>query len=218
MLTMGAARAAALLILLGAVARPAAAQDFAIGAVAGYGFAHGLQAEAANGTSARAGLRNAPLAGIFFRDNMYSNISGEFRYLYRWGAHKVSNDAANAKLAAHSQIFHYDLLFHTAPETAGMRPYVAVGAGGRIFQGTGAPPRVQPLSSLVLLRKANETRPLISLGGGLRWKWGGNKVLQFDVRDYMTPAPRKVFAPSATSTVSGWIHDISPQVSVGVSF
>lgn len=215
--------ACAVVLVWLAAARPAAAEDFTAGVAGGFGISRGLLAEAtgaapANATSARAGVRNSVAAGFFLRDDMYANVSGEFRYLYRWGAHKVSNDSSSARLGAHSHLFHYDLLFHTRPATDGMRPYLAVGAGGRIFQGTGAPPRTQALSNLALLRKASETRPMISLGGGLRWAWRGNMAIQFDVRDYLTPAPRKVFAPSATSTVSGWLHDFIPQLSVGIKF
>ena len=193
-------------------------EDFAIGAIGGYGFTRGLPAETTAGATARAGVRNSTAAGFFLRDEMYANISGEFRYLYRWGAHKVSNDTATASLGAHSHIFHYDLLFHTKPVETKYRPFFAIGAGGRVYQGTGAPPRTQPLSNIVLLRKANETKPLISLGGGVRWTLRGNTVLQLDVRDYFTQAPRKLFAPSATSTVSGWLHDFVPQISVAVKF
>jgi hypothetical protein len=198
--------------------RCAMAEDFSAGAVGGIGLARSMSAEIPNGPSAEASVRNSAAAGFFFRDDMYLNVSGEFRYLYRWGAHQVSNDSASARLGAHSHIFHYDLLFHTSPAASAMRPYIAIGAGGRIFQGAGTPPRTQALSNLVLLRKVSETRPMISLGGGMRWRWGGNKIVQFDVRDYMTPTPRKVFAPSATSTVSGWLHDLVPQISLGVAF
>lgn len=213
----GAACAAALLMLM-AVARPASAQDFTAGAALGYGFAKGLTGTLPNGTTADAGPRNSAALGFWLRDDMYANLSGEFRYLYRFGSHQVENGTGEAKLGAHSHLFHYDLLFHTAPAASPLRPYLAVGAGGRIYQGTGTPPRVQALSNLVLLRKATETRPMLSLGGGVRLNWGRNRVLQFDLRDYATPAPRKVFAPSSTSTVSGWIHDIVPQVSIGVKF
>lgn len=214
----GAACVAAALIVLLTGARGAPAQEFAAGAALGYGLARGLSGELPNGASADAGPRHAPALGFFFRDDMYAGVSGEFRYLYRFGAHQVENSAGSAKLGAHSHLFHYDLLFHAAPAVSPLRPYVAVGAGGRIYQGTGTPPRTQPLSSLVLLRKATETRPMLSLGGGIRWNWGSRRVIQFDLRDYATPAPRKVFAPSSTSTVSGWIHDIIPQVSIGLKF
>lgn len=204
--------------VVGFWARGAKAEDFSAGVVGGIGRARSMTAEIPNGASAEASVRNSAAAGFFFRDDMYANVSGEFRYLYRWGAHEVSNATASARLGAHSHIFHYDLLFNAGPAAFPLRPYIAIGAGGRIFQGTGTPPRTQALSNLVLLRKASETRPMISLGGGLRWKWGGNKVIQFDFRDYITPAPRKVFAPSTTSTVSGWLHDLTPQLGLGVAF
>ena len=205
-------------ILVGACTTSAHAQDFSAGVVGGIGLARGMTAEIPNGASAKAGVRSSAAAGFFFRDDMYPNVSGEFRYLYRFGAHKVSNDTASASLGAHSHIFHYDLLFHLSPGSATLRPYVAVGAGGRVYQGTGTPPRTQPLSNLALLRKATETRPMLSLGGGVRWAFGGNKMLQLDLRDYITPAPRKIFAPSTTSMVSGWLHDFVPQIGLGVRF
>lgn len=217
MLNKAALCAVAAIILLGA-AQLAGAQELSMGVVGGFGIATRLSAELPTGTSAKAGVRPGVAAGLFFRDDMYANLSGEFRYLYRSGAHKVSSDTGSAQLGAHSHLYHYDLLFHTGPADGPSRVYAAVGFGGRTFQGTGTPPRTQPLGNLVLLRKASETQPMISLGGGVRWRWGASKVIQFDVRDYMTPAPRRVFAPSATSTVSGWIHDFVPQISIGVTF
>ena len=217
MLKLRVAYVMACAVVIGLWPQGTKAEDFSAGVAGGIARARSISAEIPNAASAEASLRNSAAAGLFFRDDMYTNVSGEFRYLYRWGAHEVSNATASARLGAHSHIFHYDLLFHATPAASPLRPYFAVGAGGRIFQGTGDPPRTQALSNLVLLRKASETRPLISLGGGVRLRWG-NKIVQFDFRDYMTPTPRKVFAPSTTSTVSGWLHDLIPQLSLGVTF
>src|SRR5689334_18955054 len=108
------------MMMMGLFARSARAEDFSAGVVGGLGLTRSLSAEGSNGTSADAGIRRAAAAGFFFRDDMYSGVSGEFRYLYRWGAHEVSNSSASARLAAHSHIFHYDLLFHTSPATSAL--------------------------------------------------------------------------------------------------
>jgi len=207
-----------LLLVACLLATGARAQEFEIGAATGIGFAWGLRAEGAAGATAKPGIKPGATAGFYFSDNMYSRVSGELRYLYRGGAFQVKREGTSASLAGHSHLFHYDLLYHMQQNLGRFRPFVAAGLGGRVYQGTGTPPRIQPLSQFVLLRKATEMKPMISLGGGLKWTFRPKILLRMEVRDYLTPTPRKVLAPSTTSSVSGWLHDIVPQISVAVTF
>ena len=117
-----------------------------------------------------------------------------------------------------SHIIHYDFLFHTKPREAKMRPFIAVGAGIKVFQGIGVERAFQPLSQFVLLTKEDQTLGLISVGGGVKWAYGNHLSVRVEVRDYITPAPKEVLVPSPGASISGWLHDILPLAGLSYRF
>jgi hypothetical protein len=201
-----------------ALAPACLAQEFEIGAMGGYGAAFGLSAESAGGGSADTGVKHGAALGIFAGDDMYERVSGEVRYLYRFGDLRVESGGEEATLSGRSHIFNYDFLFHTRPRGERTRPFVAVGAGARLTQGTGVERAFQPLSEFVLLTKRSDATFIISLGGGVKYNYRENVNLRFEVRDYMGPAPLGVLAPAPGASVDGWLHDIVPLVGIAVSF
>ncbi len=194
------------------------AQQYEFGALGGFGAASGLSAKSASGASADTGISSGIALGVFFGDNLYGRIGGELRYLYRASALQVESGGEKATLSGRSHIFHYDIVVHTKPPGEGVRPFVAVGIGVRHYQGTGVERAFQPLSEFVLLTQTSETRPLLSIGGGVKWTRENGMSLRFEVRDYVTPAPKEVLFPAPGGTVNGWLHDIIPQVGIAYTF
>ncbi len=199
------------------LARGGWAQRLELGGLGGYGIQAGLTAKTAS-AEAETGFRSGGAWGIVGTDNMYSHISGELRYLYRWSDLRVESGGQKASFAGRSHIINYDFQFHTQPREARVRPFVAVGAGIKFFQGTGVERAFQPLSQFVLLTKKDQTVALISVGGGVKWAYGNRLSLRFEVRNYITPLPTEVLVPAPGASVSGWLHDILPLVGLSYRF
>lgn len=194
------------------------AQQYELGAVGGYGTAFGLSAKSAAGASADTGIRSGIALGVFFSDNLYGRIGGEFRYLYRTSALRVESGGERASFSGRSHLFHYDFVYHTEPPGERVRPFVAAGIGARLYQGTGLERAFQPLSQFVLLTKTSQAKVLLTVGGGVKWTRSNGMSLRLEVRDYFTPAPREVLFPPPGASVRGWLHDIVPQVGIAYTF
>jgi hypothetical protein len=193
------------------------AQNWEVGGTAGYGLYPGVTVT--NGTaSGSTGFASGVALGGLFGNQINRLVSGEVRYTYRSDDLQVSSGSTKAKAAAQSHAIHYDVLIHGASEESRVRPFLAAGAGVKLFRGTGAEPPFQPLSNLVVLSHTNETRPLISVGGGMKFSMSRRSLLRLDVRDYLTPVPNKLLATPPGSRISGWMHDFVVMVGVSTVF
>ena len=194
------------------------AQQYELGALGGYGTSFGLSAKSAGGASADTGIRGGIALGVFFSDSLYGRIGGEFQYLYRAGRLRVQSGGESASFSGRSHLFHYDFVFHTKPPGERIRPFVAAGIGGRVYQGTGVERAFQPLSQFVVLTKAYDGKVLLTIGGGVKYLRSNGMSLRFEVRDYFTPAPTGVLFPPPGASIRGWLHDIVPQVGIAYTF
>lgn len=192
-------------------------QQYELGGLGGFGVPKGLTAEA-GGASADTGFQSGGAWGVVGTDNMYSRISGEFRYLFRWSKLRVASGGQEATFGGRSHIVHYDFLFHTKLRENKTRPFIAVGAGIKVFAGTGVERAFQPLSQFVLLTKKREMQPLISVGGGVKWHFRNHLSVRVEVRDYVTPPPKEVLVPAPGARITGWLHDIVPLVGLSYTF
>jgi len=147
---------------------------------------------------------------------MAAAAGGEFRYTFRDGDLRLKTGGQEASMEGRSHALHYDVLIHAAPKEAKIRPFGAVGAGIKVYQGIGKEASFQPLSSFALLTKTDQVEPLISFGGGVKFLVSSHAQVRLDVRDYVTPTPDRLFAPRAGGKIQGWLHDFVPLV--GVSF
>ena len=95
---------------------------------------------------------------------------GELRYDYQMGDLHLSQGSTTASFAAHSQAIHYDFLWNFLGNEAPIQPFVAAGAGIKIYQGTGTQVVYQPLSNIALLTQAQDLTPMASAGAGLKFK------------------------------------------------
>lgn len=185
---------------------PCAAQSWEVGGTAGYDLYR--DAAVTGATSGTAGFAPGYALGATVGNDLYRFLGGEVRYTYLAGDLKVASGNVSAQASGHAQAIHYDLLVHGGSKESLIRPFLAAGAGVKIFSGTGREAAYQPLADLLVLTHATQTEPLISFGGGIKITLSRRVLLRFDVRDYLTPVPDRLLAAPPNVRVSGWIHDL----------
>jgi hypothetical protein len=191
-----------------------------VGILGGYGIPVVSMTATAGGTSANAGFQSGAGVGALIGDDWGKSkvLGGEVRYLFLVDDLKVSQGGTQATMSAHSHLFHYDLLFHARPPRSPIRPFVAVGGGARLIQATEAPQVYQPLSQYALLTNTTEAVPLISVGGGIKFRVSPRINLRAEVRDYISPSLSDVIAASPGASLHGWIHEIVPMAALTYTF
>ena len=108
------------------------------------------------------------------------------------------------------------MLWHARSTRSRFRPFVGVGAGMRVFRGTGVESAYQPLSDFALLTKTQEYKLMAAAGGGVKYRLTPRLALRAEIWDYATPFPSRVIAASPGASLGGWLHDIVPMV--GLTF
>ena len=201
------------LVVCALMGTSALAQRWEFGGGAGTGFYTSQDITSPAGT-ASAGI-GSHIAGSAWVGNRKNNWGGELRYNYQRGALKLSQGSTQATFGADSHAIHYDFLYHFKDDEYNVRPFVAVGAGIKMFRGSGPETVSQPLSRIALLTKAQDLVGMLSVGAGFKVRLRENVQLRVDVHDYMTPFPKEVIVPVAGGG-KGWMNDIVPMV--GLSF
>ena len=192
------------------------AQNWEVGASGGYGLPRDLSVSGPTSTGST-GFKSGYAFGALLGNHITRMVGGEIRYTYRKSDLKVSSGSVEAAASGQSHALHYDVLIHATPKRSAIRPFLAVGAGVKLFRGTGAEPVFQPLSNLVVLTHTREAQPLISVGGGVKIAVTNRVLFRLDVRDYATPVPDTLLA-SPAGRVKGWIHDFVFQFGVSTTF
>ena len=200
---------------LAALALPALAQRHDFGIHGGGSLYQKKTISNPRGT-ADAGFSTGWLAGFTVGNDMYEHFGGEIRYNYLNNKMKLESGSTQATFSGRSHAIHYDVLIYGSGREAPIRPYVAVGGGAKIYQGTGTEQAFQPLSNIGILTKTTDVRGLVSFGGGVKARLSDRMMLRVDVHDYLTPFPEKVITPASGSDVSGWLNNIV--ASVGISW
>jgi hypothetical protein len=195
----------------------AMAQHWEVGGAGGVGIYRNASVTNATG-SAVAGFATQAAGGIVIGENLYRHLGGEFRYTYGAGDLKLESGGQEATMGGRSHAIHYDFLVHTTPTGSKFRPFLAAGAGVKVYQGTGKESAFQPLSRFALLTKTDQTEPLMSFGGGVKFLVAKHAVIRVDLRDYITPTPDRLFTPAAGARLKGWLHDFVPLVGVSYVF
>ncbi len=202
------------LLLAGACA----AQEWEVGGMASYGFYRNLAATSPVG-SATAGFGPGTAFGAVLGYKSSNWLSGEFRYTYRDSQLQLTSSGTEARFNGVAHVIHYDIVMHPRPKhgTKAM-PFVAVGGGMKLYQGTGHEVAYQPLDNIALLSKTQQAKPMISVGGGIKMVLGPRIVLRAEVRDYITTFPKDVIVPLPGTKISGWLNDIVPMVGISYIF
>jgi hypothetical protein len=190
-----------------------------LGVLGGFGLATPTTATA-GGTSANLGFQPGPAVGALLGDNWGKSkvFGGEVRYLLLFDNLKISQGGTQATLSGRSHLIHYDVLLHACPPHSPVRPFLAVGGGARLIEGTGAPQVYQPLSQYALLTQTSEVVPLISAGGGVKFRLGPRVNLRAEIRDYISPHLSNVITASPGASLHGWIHEIVSMAALTYTF
>jgi hypothetical protein len=204
-----------LVVCAGVAAGPAAwGQKWEIGGAVGGGFYTSQNITSLTG-SASATIQPNLTGSVWLGSTGSGKLGGELRYDYGMGDLHLSQGSTTASFAARSQAIHYDFLWNFLGSESPIQPFVAVGGGIKIFQGTGAQVLYQPLSNVALLTQAQDLTPMGSAGAGLKFKIAPHVNLRLDVHDYLTPFPKQVITP-LTGKTPGWLQDFVP--AAGLSF
>ena len=168
--------------------------------------------------NADAKLANGFIVSGWLGNNSGRLLGGELRYDYEQSSLQLSSGGTNVSFGAHTQAVHYDFLLNFAGREARVSPFVAAGAGVKVYSGTGREQAFQPLSNIALLTKTNQLKPMISLGGGVKFRISSAIQFRAEVHDYLTPFPNSVIAPAQGSKVGGWLSDFVAQAGLAWTF
>jgi hypothetical protein len=196
-----------LLLAIGAVH----AQNREVGVLGGGAFLPGVSVQGAP-APVSAGLEPGAVAGAFFGQDLYSHWSGEIRYLFELRNLRFSSGGTAVSFSGRAHVLQYELQYHLRPRSERVRPFLAVGGGMKLFQGTGKENAYQPLMQYAWLTRTEELKPLLTIGAGLKFYVARRMILHVDLRDQITGFPSKVIAPAPGMAIKGWLHDFVPTV------
>ena len=193
------------------------AQEWELGGAAGYGFYRNLTVTQGSQTG-KAGFDKGAAVSAVVTQHPFNHFSGEFRYTYRQNDLIVESGSTKATMKGDAHLVHYDALINVTPKESRLRPYGAFFCGVKYYRGLGYETATQPLVNLAALTRTNEVLPLLSVGGGLGFRFADHAVLRFDFRDYITPFPSQVIAPVPGARLDGWMHDFVILIGVNAHF
>jgi len=206
-----------MLLLFIAIVLAAHAQQREADILGGGGFVNGTPIGGTT-TAVTAGFNPGPAVGVLFGHDLYSHLSGEIRYLFEEQDARLRSGGTTARFGGQAHVLDYDLVLHARPRQNRVRPYVAVGGGIKIFRGTGAEVAYRPLMDYAYLTRTQELKPMLTVGGGVKFRLSGRIMARLDFRDQLTRLPQKVIQPAPGMTLNGWLHDFVPTVGVGWLF
>ena len=193
------------------------AQQWELGGELGLGASHDPAITNPTG-SAQTGFRVRPTASVVWAENLYEYFSGEFRYMFRWGGPKLTSGGTQASMDGYANVITYEILAHLGPRESRIRPFVAGGAGIKIYTGVNQQPTNQPLADFALLRPVTQVEPAVSAGAGLKYALGRDVQFRIDFRTYITPLPNDLIRPVGKSVIHGWSLDFAPMVGISYVF
>lgn len=202
---------------LAATATLASAQQWELGAIGGFAFSPSMTVKSPT-ASASAGLKSGGVIGAYVGEDSHRYLSGEANYLFRTGALKLEGSGQSASLAAHTHIITGDFLIHAKPKGARIRPFVSVGGGIQVIQGTGQESARQPLGNLAALTATKEVLPVGEIGAGVKIQVSPRIRIRLQVRDYITQSTNEVIAPAPGASIGGIRQDLLGMGTIGLTW
>jgi len=141
-------------------------------------------------------------------------IGGEIRYTFLKNDMELKGGGGSFSTSGRAHVIHYDVLFFTGSPDAKARPYLAAGGGIKRYEGTGPDLAVQPLGRIAVLTRTSQWTPIVSFGGGVRFKMGDRSAIRAELKVYGSQVPKDVITPVGVSSVSGWFFNFAPMVSI----
>jgi hypothetical protein len=193
------------------------AQQWEFGGLGGGGFLSNVSVSSGP-AAATAGFQSGGAFGAFLGQNLYSHLTGEFRYEFLQSNLQLSSGGSTAQFNGMAHAIHYDLLYHTNRKNSPVQYFGALGGGAKIFQGTGTEAAYQPLYQFGYFTKTRQTVGMLSVGGGMTYKLGPRMFLRAEVRDFITPFPTKIITPPQGVKYGSILNDIVPMVGLEYVF
>jgi len=205
------------LLLAGLVIPTAFAEEWEAGGAVGFSYLPGNTIT--NGAvTGKAGLQPMASGSFYVTNREKKRLSGDFWYTYRLGDLKLTSGSTKVTFDSQSHLVHYDLVLHPKTDQKGLDPYFAFGGGVRVLRGIGRETANQGLNQLAVLSKTRQVLALASFAAGVRKPIGKNLSLRLEARDNISPFPDKVIFLNSKSNKSGWWHDLTAQVALGIRF
>jgi outer membrane protein W len=155
---------------------------------------------------------------VWLANSMSDHWGGEVRLDYSRGDLQLSSGGTGTTFNSEAYAMHYDFQYHFTTLGSRIRPFVAAGGGVKYYRGIGKQVEFQPLSQFALLTQTNELKPMLSVGGGLKFKITEHLGLRLEVHDYLTTTPKNIIVPNVGSKVGGWMQDIVPMAGLSYLF
>jgi hypothetical protein len=206
------------LLTLLAVTPAVFAQNWEVG-VAGGGNFYTSQTFTNPAGNAAAKLASGFIVSAWLGNNTSGQFGGELRYDYEHSDLKLTSNGTSVGFGgAQTNAIHYDAVLRFASHEARVSPFIAAGVGIKDYSGTGKEQVFQQFSNIALLTKTSQFKPLISVGGGIKFQLASNIQFRVEVHDFLTPFPDKVIAPALGSKVGGWLSDFAATAGLSFSF
>jgi len=196
-----------------AAATAASAQQWEFGAVGGGSLLSDVPVSGPAG-KATAGFAPGAAFGAFFGENLYPHWTGEVRYEYLQSDLRLSSGGQTATFTGGAHAVHFDILYHTNRKESRTQFFASVGGGAKVFEGTGAPQAYQPLSQFGYFTKAQDVKPMVSVGGGLTYQLAPRIFLRAEIRDFLTAFPTQLITPAPGMKFGSLLNDIVPLVGI----
>jgi hypothetical protein len=168
--------------------------------------------------SAEAGFKTSFSAGAWLGQDMHEYIGGEIRYQYGDNDARLKADGQEITFGARTHTVHYDVLVHTSPRESNVRPFFTAGFGAKGYYGTGAEGLVQPMQDYLVFTRTSEWKPVVTFGGGVKFRVSDRIQLRVELKDYFSPFPTEVMLPALGADLGGWIHNLVPMAGIGFTF
>src|SRR4051812_18157611 len=204
-------------LLFCAAATAAFAQQWEIGGGAGGSFVPAVSVSSPKG-SATTGFQPGLAAGFYLGQNLYKHLSGEVRYTFLQSDLKLASGGTTAAFSGNTHAVYYDLLLHTSRRESRAEVYAAIGGGMKIFRGTGKEAAYQPLSQFGYFTKTQAVKPMLSAGGGVKFKLSPHVALRTEFRDFMTPFPKELITPAPGAKFGSMLHNVVPMASISYEY
>jgi hypothetical protein len=204
-----------IVFLLTAASAASFAQQWEFGGLGGGSFLNTVGVTAPAG-SATAGFANGAAFGGYAGYNSYKHLGGEIHYTYLPTSLKLSANGSEATFSGNSHAIHYDVVFRTTKKDSKAQAYVGLGAGVKIFRGTGTEHAAQNLSNYGYLTKTQQFEPMGTVAVGVKVRLAPRVFLRTEVRDYISPFPTQVIAPPPGVKYGSILNNIVPMVGIGI--
>jgi hypothetical protein len=193
------------------------AQQWEVGGNVGGSFLPGVAVNGPMG-SATTGFQTGIAAGAWIGQTISSRIGGEIRYSFMQSNLKLASGGTSTSFAGQSHAIHYDVLIHSTRKESRAQVFGVVGGGMKIFRGTGKEAAFQPLSQFAYLTKTQSVKPMLSVGGGVKFRLAPRMSLRAEVRDFVTPFPKEVITPAPGAKIGRMLHNIVPMIGISYEY